>query len=293
MHPLLKLSIALVCVIFLGLSGYWIVEIVQNLRSITSEPLVPATTTTIQVIPTPTTPIEQPLETEAEQAAYKNVKTSSFLSEGGTVTLIHQCAGELSALTHPQTGARVQICRGLNRLVLKRLDGKYQVLEVVDAKSDADMPLLTYVTQTVQNGDHIIMIFERNGCPVNREKCSETGFRAMTHALQIEKAKFSRLSAYPSRSRPTWNSDGSKALFVTQTCGSTRCDAAPLVGYDLLKDAAARLTQEEGANEDYARDVTGVKLGYWRSVSWVTSSEWSATFVNASGIAKVLTGALE
>lgn len=292
MHPLLKLSIALVCVIFLGLSGYWIFEIVQNIRSVGNEPLFPNATTTV-IIPRPNEVEEQPLETAAQQSGYQVVKRVPLTFQGKAMELIHQCKDELFTATNPLTQERVVFCRGINRLVLKRADGQYRLLDKIDAKVDSDIPLLSYVNQTVTNGALAIMIFERNGCPVNKEKCGETGLRAMTHLLDLSDDSYKRLSAYPSRSKPAWNSDGIKAVFITQTCGATRCDAAPLMGYNLKTDKITRLTQEEGGNLDYAMDVTGKKLGYWRSASWTSINVWTAVYVNGEGVAKTLTGTLQ
>jgi len=224
---------------------------------------------------------------------YKVVKRVALTHDGDTVAIIHQCGGELVAIRHPQTGVNTQVCRGLNRLVLERADGRYRVLDTVDASIDADIPQLTYVTQTVPNGALAILIFERNGCPINKDACDVTGFRAMTHVLDVYSETYRRLSAYQARSIPVWNSNGTKAIFMAQTCAKTRCDVAPLIGYDLEKDVATRLTQEEGANEDYARDVTGVKLGYWKSRQWTALSDWSAVFIDAKGLAKTLTGTLK
>lgn len=292
MHPLLKLSIALVCVIFLGLSGYWIFEIVQNLRSVGNEPLFPNATTTV-IIPRPTEAEGAPLESGAQQSNYQVVKSIVFTYEGKTVELIHQCGHELFVATNPLSQQRVTFCRGLNRLVLKRADGQYRLLDKIEAKADSDIPLLNYATQTVAKGRQVIMIFERNGCPINKEKCGETGLRAMTHALDLSLETYSRLSTYPSRSKPAWNSDGTKAIFITQTCGPTRCDAAPLMGLNLKTDKLTRLTQEEGGNEDYSMDVTGKKLGYWRSAAWTSANDWTAVYVSGTGVAKTLTGTLQ
>ncbi|HPF95580.1 MAG TPA: hypothetical protein PLR08_03465 [bacterium] len=295
MHPLLKFAIALVCTVFIGLSGYWIFEIVQNIRSINEEPLI-ATSTNI-TIPTSedTEDVSEPaiLESAEQQAVYTIVKRVALTHGGGSMAILHQCGGELVVIRHPQTGINTQVCRGLNRLVLERTDGKFHVLDTVDASIDADIPQLTYVTQTVQNGAMVIMIFERNGCPINKQACDITGYRAMTHVLDLQNETFRRLSAYPARSIPVWNSNGTKAVFMAQTCAKTRCDVAPLIGYDLEQDVATRLTQEEGANEDYARDVTGIKLGYWKSRQWTSLSEWTAVFVDANGLAKTLTGRLQ
>ncbi|MCA9391282.1 MAG: hypothetical protein KC582_03435 [Candidatus Magasanikbacteria bacterium] len=295
MHPWLKAAIALVCILFLGLAGFWIFEIIQNIRSISNEPLI-ATSTTI-TIPTieDAADFSEPkgLESAEQQTMYKVVKRVALTHDGDTVAIIHQCGGELVAIRHPQTGVNTQVCRGLNRLVLERADGRYRVLDTVDASIDADIPQLTYVTQTVPNGALAILIFERNGCPINKDACDVTGFRAMTHVLDVYSETYRRLSAYQARSIPVWNSNGTKAIFMAQTCAKTRCDVAPLIGYDLEKDVATRLTQEEGANEDYARDVTGVKLGYWKSRQWTALSDWSAVFIDAKGLAKTLTGTLK
>ncbi|MFO0765061.1 MAG: hypothetical protein U0487_03385 [Patescibacteria group bacterium] len=278
--------------IFIGLSGYWIFEIVQNLQEVGNGPLLP-TTSTVTIIPRPTNDDAHPLESQEQQKGYQIVKSVPFTNNGKTVELVHQCGHELFVAKNPLTQERVTFCRGMNRLVLKRADGQYRVLDTVDAKVDTDIPLLTYAKQTIAQGAQVIMIFERDACPVNPSKCGETGLRAMTHSLDLGSESYKRLSSYPSRSKPVWNTDGTKAVFITQTCGATRCDAAPLMGYDLVNDKLTRLTQEEGANEDYAKDVTGKKLGYWRSATWTSLAAWSAVYVSDAGVAKTFTGTLQ
>lgn len=266
-------------------AGYWGLMI-----SLAIKELLKPTSLQKPEVPTsqeqkPWTPQEESAE---QQTGYSIVIEKIYQLNGQSYHVLQQCSGTVKTKFHPTTQKQTRYCQGTSRLLVQKPGSRFVVLDTTTANTDADIPVLSYQTQTVPNGSKVILIYERNGCLFSSALCQESGFRSMTHVIDLYTATIKTLSAYPSRSYPYWNKTGNKAVFLTQTCGSTRCDAAPLMVYDINKDQVIDKTTEEGADKDYAMDVTGVKLGYWKSITWNSDTEWQAIYVSDKGFSSTI-----
>lgn len=270
----------LVALLMVGVCCYWIWIIVSNISLALTDvpaPMLPQSVTSTAS----STTRQDPQRNEI----FVPMKIRSFPLKQGSVQLRQECSGKILR-------DRIPYCRGITRMVLRDQQQFDHVLDRVEAWQDSDIPLWQYATQTVPFGDHIVFIYERNGCPIQQSACVQTGLKAMTHRLHISTKTWTSLSAYPTRSYPFWNEQGTHAIVVTQTCGSKRCDEAPLSLYALETDTLTPVTTLQGANESYAMDVTGLKLGYWESVRWISPTEWEAIHISGQGIKQHVGGVL-
>jgi hypothetical protein len=198
----------------------------------------------------------------------QTVAVKTFSGYGKVLNFYHFCTGKLETYTindqffYPME----QYCLGDNRLAVEYSPGKFVDIKketVTDAKN---APVLLKVEQIMQSKIFLISYVPDN-CSTLYDCGAGMPTHYVTHSFNADTLMYQVLHNFPGRGKPIWNNDGTKAVFIPDTCGGAGCDEDVLKGYSLDTDKVKDLTTEK-ASENINNDAVLKDKRIWRSVSW-------------------------
>lgn len=209
----------------------------------------------------------------------------------GRLSFSHACIGQV---VYKNPGADMDgeypmaYCKGENVLSVTHNNELPVELLRVTSSDVENAPLLQKVQPAghAQEFDYVLISFGPNACALNDDFCG-AGMpeNYVTYLMNDELKIVKALKNYPMYGSAVLGN--MRAAFITARCGGAGCDAAPIVGYNLLSDTVKNLTTESAGGELNAKDVRGIKLPVWKSLRYVSSQDkFEAVYLGVDGAEK-------
>jgi hypothetical protein len=175
-------------------------------------------------------------------------------------------------------------CLGENRLVLLDKSAEPKVLQTLNVTDDAAAPILIK-TETVPSSTIVLISYAPDPCTTTGDCGAGMPTNHVTLAYDQKTGQVRPITKYPTDGEPIWNPAGTKAIFVPDTCGGAGCQAIPLIGYDVTRDATQSITTDKaaGSPDGQARDASGKPLPRWSKIAWKNDVEFTAEIIQIDG----------
>lgn len=197
----------------------------------------------------------------------------------------HYCDGTLNTIE-----GGTNFCIGKNTLVFSQ-GTRTKTIATVTATEAQAAPLLLDVAPVESNLglDRLLVAFSKDSCATTQDCGAGMPTNYYNYVVNIGDLTIRTITNYPGSGKAIWNSAGTKALFVTDTCGGAGCSETAVIGYDLDHDTVKAATKEQAVGFIEEPSTSG-KYSYWSAIHWVTDSKFSATIVGPDGKTKTITG---
>lgn len=185
----------------------------------------------------------------------------------------------------------VSYCLGENQLVVIQKGTAPKVLLTQNFAEDVNAPILIKV-ETVPSSNLVLISYSPEPCTTTGDCGVSAPINYVTLAYNLKDGTVRAIKKYPSDGQPLWNTSGTKAIFVPDTCGGAGCQAIPLIGYELTQDATRSITTDKavGTTESQAADASGVPLPRWGAVQWKTDTDFVANLIKIDGSTQEVAG---
>lgn len=229
----------------------------------------------------------------------KGVPVQSDIVEvaGREMVFTHMCDGVVSK---PADDGLLPYCVGKSTLEYRDSTGRNKHIASIQETDAILTPVFKGALLVPSNGQMqtILLSFDADYCAITHE-CGWTGATSIEYeyAFSVDTMTVRELKEYPKNSRlAAWNPSGTKALFFANTCFGDGCAVAQLVGYNLVKDDAAAVTEAMAAasmsEDEYMTYVTpaGEEVAVWNSVEWTSDTAFSAVILTPEGKKNIIKG---
>lgn len=225
---------------------------------------------------------QEPLSADAHGTEGGQVVTQLTETWNGTdIVLTHSCIGSVhtsSTRTDP-----APFCLGRSLLTYTDQGGTEATLSDLTVSDPKDAPLL--LDARVLSSGIVLISYDQDPCLTAGECAAADPDNHVTLALDLTTGTAHPLLHFPSFGTPIWNADETSAIFLPHTCQGGACTVGPLIGYDLLADAATDLTADQASDKPNVTDANGKIQPTWTDVRWETNAVL-ATIVYPTGMRK-------
>jgi len=235
--------------------------------------------------------------------ATQNVNTETIISKKmvmwneDTFTINHSCIGSVKyGNLYGDTAKQAPYCLGINKLKLADKNGIQTQLSENNITNAAEAPVLLDAQVVPGSKEGLVLVAYRAESCTTTNDCGAgmpTNYLSMTINLLTKKPQ--EIQNFPTTGISHWNADGTKAIFIPETCAGRECNVEPLLGYNVSQDQQnPNLTTEKAAGssskQGQLEDSEGKKLSTWQSITWTTTSKFRATYINKDGATKIIEG---
>lgn len=238
-------------------------------------------------------PIESSTGSESLSSAV--IAERTVVGKDQPIAFQYRCSGESKKglETVGDSGEILSYCVGDYALVAI-VGGQSTEITSGHAVDGYDSPVLLKAESFGEKGD--VLISFKPSCASTLDCGAGMPTNEVTHLFRSEGSEALAISNFPPRGIPVWNSLGTKALFIMDTCGGAGCSMSPIIGYAFDGDRAVDLTNERavGLSEEMtakdATDVMGDRLPVWKSVAWDVGDTFTAVMTDSDGNQKQIKG---
>lgn len=280
----------LIVLVIVGLMGLGAVAVNQNSQLSQVVQSLNIVASRVQGV-TPNAPAATP-PTPADDHQVITQKTVNW--NDAPVQIAQRCKGTVKlAYVFGDPREPISFCIGENQLVFIDTESRVRILQTQIVSDAKDAPILLEAALVPGSKTGSVLIsYPTDTCMTTYSCGAGMPTNYVRWVYNITDQSLRAISNYPDSGYATWNSSGTKAILIPDTCGGAGCDVAPLTGYDLLTDTTKTLTaiKAAGSQSHQAQDVNGTRLQQWGLVTWKNDTDFSATYFPTDKTTKQVTG---